>query len=141
MKHAPPHDTVTLAADDEAGPCIILIGSFRSQQSDPNQEGYASTKAGLVGLMHSMAISLSKLGIRVNMVSPGKITAKHECKNGEHGKWQDKVTGEDVEMHPANRPGKPEDIARAAEYLMGAGFVTGHDLVVDGGALRVKINA
>jgi NAD(P)-dependent dehydrogenase (short-subunit alcohol dehydrogenase family) len=37
----------------KAGPCIILVGSFRAHQSDPNQEGYASTKAGQLGLMHS----------------------------------------------------------------------------------------
>jgi ribonuclease Z len=53
-----------------AGPCIIHVGSFRAHQSDPNQEGYASTKAGQLGLMHSMAISLGPLGIRVNLIAP-----------------------------------------------------------------------
>jgi ribonuclease Z len=65
-----------------AGPCIIHIGSFRAHQSDPNQEGYASSKAGLLGLMHSMAISLGPLGIRVNLIAPGRIKAAHECKAG-----------------------------------------------------------
>jgi len=44
-----------------SSPCIIHISSFRMLQSDPNQEGYASTKAGLLGLTHSMAVSLSNL--------------------------------------------------------------------------------
>jgi NAD(P)-dependent dehydrogenase (short-subunit alcohol dehydrogenase family) len=70
---------------DDAGPCIILVGSFRSQQSDKNQEGYASTKAGEIGLMHSMAISLSNLGIRVNMISPG-MRARMERKMVSRGK-------------------------------------------------------
>jgi ribonuclease Z len=65
-----------------SGPCIIHIGSFRAHQSDPNQEGYASSKAGQLGLMHSMAISLGPLGIRVNLVAPGRIKVAHECKEG-----------------------------------------------------------
>jgi NAD(P)-dependent dehydrogenase (short-subunit alcohol dehydrogenase family) len=46
-----------------------------------------------------------------------------------------------VEKHPTNRPGRPEDIVGAADYLVHAGFVTGQNLVVDGGALRVKVKA
>jgi ribonuclease Z len=65
-----------------AGPCIIHIGSFRAHQSDPNQEGYASSKAGQLGLMHSMAISLGPLGIRVNLIAPGRIKVAHESKEG-----------------------------------------------------------
>jgi NAD(P)-dependent dehydrogenase (short-subunit alcohol dehydrogenase family) len=136
------HAAISTPADD-AGPCILLIGSFRSLQSDRNQEGYASTKAGLIGLMHSMAISLSPFGIRVNMISPGKIVVAHESRQGEEEgvEWKDKVEEGDVDLHPANRPGRPEDIVGAAEYLMQAGFVTGQNLVVDGGALRVKVKA
>jgi len=128
---------------DDAGPSIILIGSFRSQQSDRNQEGYASTKAGEIGLMHSMAISLSMFGIRVNMISPGKIVVAHESKKGEEEgiTWENAITEKDVEMHPTNRPGRPEDIVGAADYFIRAGFVTGQNLVVDGGALRVKVKA
>lgn len=67
---------------DGSGPCIIHIGSFRAHQSDPNQEGYASSKAGQLGLMHSMAISLGPLGIRVNLIAPGRIKVAHESKEG-----------------------------------------------------------
>ncbi|KAK1998945.1 short chain dehydrogenase [Colletotrichum falcatum] len=123
-----------------AGPCILLIGSFRAHQSDPNQEGYAASKAGQLGLMHSMAISLGALGIRVNLIAPGRIKVGHESREGdEAGRiWEEQVLGEDVDDHPANRAGRPKDIADAALYLMDAGFVTGQDLVVDGGALRKK---
>ncbi|RYO94684.1 hypothetical protein DL764_007797 [Monosporascus ibericus] len=44
----------------------------------------------------------------------------------------------DVEDHPTNRAGRPEDIADAVEYLVNAGFVTGQDITVDGGALIKK---
>ncbi|CAJ2503203.1 Uu.00g105970.m01.CDS01 [Anthostomella pinea] len=123
-----------------AGPCIIHIGSFRAHQSDPNQEGYASSKAGQLGLMHSMAISLGPLGIRVNLIAPGRIKVAHESKEGdEQGtSWQGQVSEKDVDDHPTNRAGRPKDIADAAMYLMEAGFVTGQDITVDGGALRKK---
>jgi NAD(P)-dependent dehydrogenase (short-subunit alcohol dehydrogenase family) len=123
-----------------AGPCIIHIGSFRAHQSDPNQEGYAATKAGQLGLMHSMAISCQKWGIRVNLIAPGRIKVAHESKEGDENgcNWQQQLEEKDVQEHPANRAGMPEDIAQAAEYLINAGFVTGQDITVDGGALRKK---
>ena len=109
------------------GPCIIHIGSFRAHQSDPNQEGYASSKSGQLGLMHSMAISLGSLGIRVNLVAPGRIKVAHECKEGdEEGEtFKAQVSQKDVDDHPTNRAGRPKDIADAALYLINAGFVTG----------------
>jgi len=123
-----------------AGPCIIHIGSFRAHQSDPNQEGYASSKAGQLGLMHSMSISLSQWGIRVNLIAPGRIKVAHESKEGDKmGKdWEGQNSKEDIEHHPTNRAGMPEDIADAAIYLMNAGFVTGQDITVDGGVLKKK---
>ncbi|KAI3331426.1 NAD(P)-binding protein [Xylariaceae sp. AK1471] len=126
--------------DDDPGPCILHIGSFRAHQSDPNQEGYASTKSGLLGLTHSMAISLQKWGIRVNLIAPGRIKVAHECKEGDEKgtEWVDLNEEKDVEDHPTNRAGRPKDIADAAEYLVSAGFVTGQDLTVDGGASKKK---
>ncbi|KAI1302468.1 NAD(P)-binding protein [Xylaria venustula] len=126
--------------DDNAGPCILHIGSFRAHQSDPNQEGYASTKAGLLGLTHSMAISLQKWGIRVNLIAPGRIKVAHECKKGDENgtEWVGLNEEKDVDDHPTNRAGRPTDIADAAEYLVNAGFVTGQDLTVDGGATKKK---
>lgn len=120
------------------GPCIIHVSSFRMLQSDPNQEGYASTKAGLMGLTHSMAVSMANLGIRVNLIAPGRIRVAHECKQGdeENREWQ--IEGDDAEKHATNRAGKPEDIAECAEWLIGAGFVTGQDVTIDGGTSRTK---
>ena len=123
-----------------AGPCIIHIGSFRAHQSDANQEGYASSKAGLLGLMHSMAISLGALGIRVNLVAPGRIKVAHECKAGDEAgtNWEEQVLEKDVSDHPTNRAGMPKDVVDACLYLIEAGFVTGQDVTVDGGALKKK---
>lgn len=132
-----------MKADDEthverAGPCIIHISSFRALQSDPNQEGYAATKAGQLGLSQSMAISLAQWGIRVNLVAPGRIKVAHECKEGDEKGAQWEQSEKDVEEHPANRAGMPEDVVQAVEYLTNAGFVTGQEITVDGGKTKVK---
>ena len=126
--------------DSEAGPCIVHIGSFRAHTSDPNQEGYASAKAGLLGLMHSMAISLSPMGIRVNLVAPGRIKVAHESKEGdEQGlDWEGQNEEKDVADHAANRAGRPSDIADAVEFVVNCGFVNGQDITVDGGASKKK---
>ncbi|KAF2274766.1 NAD(P)-binding protein [Westerdykella ornata] len=123
-----------------AGPCIINIGSFRAYQSDPNQEGYASSKAGQVGLTHSMSISLAPMGIRVNLIAPGRIKVAHECKEGDDKgeTFEAQVSEKDVSDHPTNRAGRPKDIADAVKWLINAGFVTGQDITIDGGALRQK---
>jgi len=117
-------DSIENDEQSDAGPCIIHIGSFRAFQSDPNQEGYASTKAGQLGLMHSMAISLKPHSIRVNLVAPGRIKVAHECKDGDEKgiSWSSLNEDKDVADHAANRAGRPKDIADAVEYLVNAGL-------------------
>lgn len=121
-----------------AGPCIIHVSSFRAMISDPNQEGYASTKAALLGLTQSMAVSMQSFGIRVNMVSPGRIKVTHENEAADENGEDWEIEEDDVSTHPTNRAGMPEDITEACEYLLGAGFVTGQNLIVDGGVSKVK---
>jgi hypothetical protein len=48
------------------------------------------------------------------------------------------VSKEDAAVYPANTTVMPEDVTDAVKYLMGAGFVNGRSLVVDGGASKVK---
>ncbi|KAK4940143.1 hypothetical protein LTR10_019678 [Elasticomyces elasticus] len=121
-----------------AGPCIIHMSSFRALISDANQEGYASTKAGLLGLTQSMAVSMQSFGIRVNMVSPGRIKVTHENQDADKAGEEWEVEQDDVDAHLTNRAGLPEDITEACEYLLGAGFVTGQNLIVDGGVTKIK---
>jgi len=137
------HEHAGIQADStgEAGPCIVHVSSFRWQQSDKNQEGYASSKAGLFGLTQSMAVTCSQWGIRVNMIAPGRIKVAHECRKGDEkgAGWEHEEN--DIDPHPTNRAGRPEDIAEGVEYIMNAGFLTGQDLTLDGGALRMKNKA
>lgn len=72
---------------NDTGFCIIYIGSFRAQQSDSNQKGYISTKAGQLGLIHSIAISCQLFEIRINLIASGRIKMERECcKEDEKGK-------------------------------------------------------
>ncbi|KHE71995.1 SDR family NAD(P)-dependent oxidoreductase [Halobacillus sp. BBL2006] len=110
---------------------IVNMASTRAFMSEPNSEGYAATKGGLVALTHAMAASLSEFGIRVNSISPGWIQTEN----------YDELRDIDHEQHLTNRVGKVSDIAKACFYLTDEDndFVTGENLVVDGGMTRKMI--
>ena len=109
---------------------IVTIASTRAHMSEPNTLAYSATKGGLVALTHALAITLAP-DVRVNCISPGWIAT---------GK-QGALTASDHAQHPAGRVGRPEDIASAVSYFLSAdaSFVTGAELVVDGGMTRKMI--
>ena len=110
------------------GGSIVNIASTRAIMSEPNSEAYAATKGGIVALTHALAASLSKDKITVNCISPGWI------ETGDYAQ----LRPIDHEQHLSRRVGKPEDIARACLYLTAKenDFVTGINLIVDGGMTR-----
>ncbi|MBO8164604.1 MAG: glucose 1-dehydrogenase [Brevibacillus sp.] len=113
------------------GGAIVNIASTRALMSEPHSEAYAASKGGIVALTHALAVSLGPDGIRVNAISPGWI---------ETGDY-DHLRPEDHAQHPAGRVGKPDDIARACLFLTSpdSGFITGTNLVVDGGMTKKMI--
>lgn len=123
------------------GSAIVNIASTRALMSEPNTEPYAASKGGVVALTHSLAISLAERRIRVNCISPGWIEVSDRKKSS--AKRDPGLRPVDHEQHPAGRVGKPEDIAEACLYLSSdaAGFVTGANLVIDGGMTRKMIYA
>ncbi|KAI9716075.1 MAG: hypothetical protein M1828_000486 [Chrysothrix sp. TS-e1954] len=123
------------------GGAIVHISSTRAHQSEPDSEGYAATKAGLIGLTHAMAVSLAPQGISVNAILPGWIDVSNECSRAdeEGDTWGKDLTPEDHAWHPAGRVGKVEDIFDAVEYLARAKFVTGTEMVIDGGVTRKMV--
>lgn len=119
------------------GGAIVNIASTRAFMSEPGTEAYTASKGGIVALTHAMAISLGPHGIRVNCVSPGWI----ETRDWQYTPRATKPvhSERDRSQHPVGRVGKPEDIAEACLFLASqAGFVTGQNLVIDGG-LTVKM--
>jgi hypothetical protein len=108
---------------------VVTIASTRAHMSEPNTEAYAASKGGLVALTHALAISLGP-DIRVNCISPGWIFTKGDAPRPE-----------DHAFHPAGRVGQPADIASLAAWLLGpeSRFVTGAELVIDGGVTRKMI--
>lgn len=115
---------------------IVNIASTRAFMSEPDTEGYTASKGGIVALTHGMAMSLAPQRIRVNSISPGWIETRDwqysaRAENPQHSQA-------DSEQHAVGRVGTPEDIAQACLYLAEAGFVTGQNLIVDGG-MSVKM--
>jgi len=122
-KHCVPHLRVSRGA-------IVLIASTRALQSEPHTHAYAASKGGLVALAHSLAISCGP-EIRVNAISPGWI----------HTGDPATLSATDHAQHPVGRVGTPADIASLAAFLLSyqAAFITGQNLVADGGMTRKMI--
>lgn len=119
------------------GGAIINIASTRAFMSEPDTESYTASKGAIVALTHGMAISLGPLAIRVNAVSPGWIETRdwQYTPRAEHPHHSER----DKTQHPAQRVGRPEDIAEACLFLARhAGFMTGQNITIDGG-MTVKM--
>ncbi|ROV88978.1 hypothetical protein VMCG_10138 [Cytospora schulzeri] len=124
-----------------SGGSIVHMSSTRAYQSESGTEGYTATKAGLLGLTHSMAVSLAPAGVRVNAILPGWIHVANECKEADEKgiTWEEGLSGDDMRWHLTGRVGKVEDVLAAVEYLANADFVTGTEMVVDGGVTRKMV--
>jgi NAD(P)-dependent dehydrogenase (short-subunit alcohol dehydrogenase family) len=119
---------------------IVNIASTRALMSEPNTESYSAAKGGLVALTHALALSLAP-AVRVNCISPGWIDTSNWKLQARRKPAE--LTKQDHTQHPAGRVGTPEDIAAAILFLAGreSGFVTGANLVIDGGMTRKMIYA
>ncbi len=111
---------------------MALIASTRAHMSEPDTFAYSASKGGLVALAHSLAMTLGP-DVRVNCISPGWINVDENAK----------LSAEDHAQHPAGRVGTPSDIAAAVAFLLSdaAGFMTGAELIIDGGMTRKMIYA
>jgi NAD(P)-dependent dehydrogenase (short-subunit alcohol dehydrogenase family) len=118
------------------GGSVVLFGSAAGEVGMPNHEAIAAAKAGVTGLVRSAAATYAPVGIRVNGIAPGLVNTPLAAK----------ITGNElslrasVAMHPLGRIGIPDDIAAAAEWLLGTGssWVTGQMIGVDGGLATLK---
>ncbi|TWP54239.1 SDR family oxidoreductase [Lentzea tibetensis] len=113
----------------ERGGSITHIASIEGTRPAPGHAHYSASKAALIMHARSAALEYGRFGIRVNTVSPGLISRpaiEHDWPDGVR-RWQ--------EAAPLTRLGTPEDVGNACVFLASghAAWITGHDLVVDGG--------
>ncbi len=110
---------------------IINMTSIMSHVSLPNRTGYSTTKSGLLGFTRALALELAPYNITVNGISPGPFATE-----------MNRPLIEDPEKNsqflasiPVGRWGKIEEVATLAVYMCSdaAGFLTGTDIVIDGG--------
>ena len=104
---------------------------YREGTSLPPYESpiYSASKGGVLGMTRALACAWARYGIRVNSISPGMfLTHQSRSITGD-------VAARLVDRTPLGRMGVPDDLAGAALFLASdaSSFVTGHNLVVDGG--------
>jgi NAD(P)-dependent dehydrogenase (short-subunit alcohol dehydrogenase family) len=113
-----------------SGGAIVNIGSTSGYYGRANALAYPMAKSALFGLTKSMAIQLGPHGIRANLVAPNRAGSPV---------GQSELNPDRKTPNLIGRAAEPADVARVVRFLLSddAGFVTGTDLLVDGGALLV----
>lgn len=120
-----------------AGAAVVLnIASQLGYVTNPGSGAYSTSKAALLGLTRSIAVDYASQGIRAVSLSPGSVmTSRLTRRYGSEAAVNERL----VPRHPIGRIGRPEEIAEAALFLVsdGAAFITGADLLADGGYTAV----
>ena len=119
--------------EESGGGAIVNVASLSGTKGEPHQSVYAAAKAGVINLSKSAATEYAKRGVRVNTVCPGGIrTGGMDLYLDKMPELKQKV----LNVHAMGRLAEPEEIADAVVYLCSdrASFITGQDLIVDGGA-------
>ena len=118
------------------GGSIVNIASIAALRGGANISAYSTSKAAIIGLTQSFAQELGPKGIRVNAIAPGIIDTPGVQEQLEPLKAGGLDINAAISANPLRSSGKPDYIARAALFLVSdlAEFITGHLLVVDGGA-------
>lgn len=114
-----------------AGGSIVFTSSFVGSSNGglPGMSAYAATKAGMNGLVQSLASEHAHEGIRVNTLLPGGTVTPSG------GEGNSEVMAFVSGLHPIKRMAGPKEIAQAALFMLSdrASFMTGSPMVVDGG--------
>lgn len=118
---------------ERGGGAAVLISSLSGLRGNGGISTYALAKAGVAQLARNLAVEWGPRNVRVNAISPGFIATEFAASLMQNEAFMTRRMG----MTPLRRPGDPAEVAGAAVFLSSpaGGFVTGHNLVVDGGTL------
>ena len=118
---------------EQGSGCIINLSSINAVTPGPNVGLYAATKAGVHNLTILQALEWGPMGVRVNAIAPGFIDAGMSAPFFEQASIREKRAG----GVPLKRLGQADDVVNAVVYLQSeaAQYVSGHQLVVDGGVV------
>ncbi|MET4698441.1 NAD(P)-dependent dehydrogenase (short-subunit alcohol dehydrogenase family) [Constrictibacter sp. MBR-5] len=125
------------------GGALLFTASTSGLQGSPYSPVYSAMKFGVIGLTKSLAKRLARDGIRVNAVCPGpvdtpmlRVFVARPDQQDTGGRDPEELIRQHSGRNPMGRPGRPEEIANAALFLLSdeASFVTGAALPVDGGS-------
>ena len=114
------------------GASVVMIASIGGTHSFmPGNGVYGASKAALNSIMRYAAREYASRKVRVNSICPGMV----DTPLIHRGTITEEQLAEDAKRYPLGRYGHPEDIANGAVYLLSdaASWLTGHDLVIDGG--------
>ena len=118
---------------EQGAGCIINLSSINAVTPGPNVGLYAATKAAVHNLTILQALEWGPMGVRVNAIAPGFIDAGMSAPFFEQASVREKRAG----GVPLRRLGQVDDVVNAVVYLQSeaAQYVSGHQLVVDGGVV------
>jgi NAD(P)-dependent dehydrogenase (short-subunit alcohol dehydrogenase family) len=110
---------------------IVCLTSIMSHVSIPGRTAYSASKTGLLGLIRALALELAADGITVNGISPGPFATEMNQPLMENAELNRAF----LSKIPVGRWGEPKDIGQLVLYLCSdhANFITGTDLLIDGG--------
>jgi NAD(P)-dependent dehydrogenase (short-subunit alcohol dehydrogenase family) len=114
--------------EQDAGGVIVNMSSIGGIRGLDESSLYCTSKGGVTNLTRELAVEHGENDIRVNALNPGFIETAMTMEDGE--------TADDIlEGTPLGRAGQPDEVADAALFLASdeSSFVTGHNLVMDGG--------
>jgi NAD(P)-dependent dehydrogenase (short-subunit alcohol dehydrogenase family) len=110
---------------------LVAVGSMSGSEAHANLGAYGPSKAAVIMLARVLAQEFGPEGIRVNTISPGMVRTGMTAAVY----TDERLAAERAALVPLGRVATPEDIADVIAFLLGpdARYVTGHDLIVDGG--------